>query len=124
MRSCNVRVLPNPRVTLWFRRGCAATSARHRFNIEEKRRGAVARALAPVGALLLVDREWGMLKDGRQSLSSRPRTAAESLDLIFYFWCAGEPSPRQSSPRHHAEFLGGVLKQHLNLIKTISIDVA
>src|SRR4051794_29383403 len=62
MRSCNVRVLPNPRVTLWFRRGCAATSARHRFNIEEKRRGAVARALAPVGAPLLVDRERGMLK--------------------------------------------------------------
>ena len=122
MRSCNVRVLPNPRVTLWFRCGCDAPSARHRFNIEEKCRGAVARALAPVGAPLLV--ESRNIEDGRQSLSSRPRTAADSLDLIFYCWCAGEPSPRHPSPRHHAEFLGGVLKQHLNLIKTISIDVA
>jgi len=57
-----------------------------------------------------------------QSSSSQLRTAAELRDGIF---AVRRPSRhRHPSPCHHAEFLGGVLKQQVNLIKTISIDVA
>ena len=40
------------------------------------------------------------------------------------FLAVGAALADAPSPRHHAEFLGGVLKQHLNLVKTISIYVA
>jgi hypothetical protein len=63
----------------------------------------------------------GMLKMAFELVLPRA-LAAGSLDCFLAV--GGRWQSRPPSPRHHAEFLGGVLKQHLNLIKTISIDVA
>src|SRR4051794_35705960 len=107
MRSCNVRVLPNPRITLWFRCGGRGPDGAHCFNVRKKRCG----TLAPIGGRRP---RTGNVEGGRQRLVARLGTAAESL----------RGRAVTPSSRHHAEFLGGVLKQQLNLIKTVSIDVA
>src|ERR1700755_1196688 len=62
MRSCNVRVLPNPRVTLWFRVECAAPSARHCFQGTKNVAGQSHIVSRFFKRVLLVDHERDMLK--------------------------------------------------------------
>jgi hypothetical protein len=115
MQSCNVRVLPNPRVTLWFRCGVRRPSARHRFNVKDKRRGAVARALPLVqGRTSSTRTEMLMFRADRLSCARPPNCA------MGFLLCAGRASPPPVTlpscriPRRRPEAAGQSHQDHID----------